>query len=80
VRTGLWIALALAALVLLDRGALALERRGWIYWRKRKAKGSAVGAVVLDLQKIFESGKSAHVIQAQRDRREKRPDAGDGKD
>lgn len=78
----LWIALLLLppALFLLDRAGLWLERRGWIYWRKRRAGGSALGPTLLELQKLFESGKSAHVIKAQRDAKAERPGSPSGKD
>lgn len=57
----------LAVLVLLDRLGLWMERRGWIYWRKRRARGSVLGSAVLDLQKIFESGKAKHLLEAMHD-------------
>ncbi len=63
---------------LLDRLGLWMERRGWIYWRKRRSRGT-LGATLLELQKIFESGKSKHVIEAKRDDRKDPPDPGGAK-
>lgn len=77
-RLVLGVLLVLVALVLLDRLGLWMERRGWIYWRKRRSKGT-LGATLLELQKIFESGKSKHVIEAKRDGRKEPPDPGGGK-
>jgi hypothetical protein len=65
-------------LALLDRLGLWMERRGWIYWRKRRAKGT-LASTLLELQKIFESGKADHVIQVQKDGRKEAPDPGGGK-
>lgn len=71
------LALALGGLLwLLDRAALAAERRGWIFYRRTRASGNALGAVTLELQKILESGKAAHVIEAQAEPRRERPDPG----
>ncbi|GLH67979.1 hemerythrin domain-containing protein [Geothrix edaphica] len=61
------IALAFVALGLLDRLGLWMESRGWIYWRRRRARGSVLGTTFLELQKIFESGKTEHVIEAKQD-------------
>ena len=77
-RLALGALLVLTALVLLDRLGLWMERRGWIYWRKRRSKGT-LGATLLELQKIFESGRSKHVIEAKRDGRKTPPDPGGGK-
>jgi hypothetical protein len=68
----------LLAVWLLDRAGLWAERRGWIYWRKRKPRGNALGAVTLELQKVFESGKATHVIEAKQDARRESPDPGSG--
>lgn len=62
------LALVVVALGLLDRLGQWLEARGWIYWRKRKPQGSALGSTFLELQKIFESGKAEHIMQAMHDR------------
>ena len=41
------------------------ESKGWIYYRKTKASGNALGASALELQNIFESDKSKYIIAAQ---------------
>jgi len=69
------IVLVLVALGLLDRLGLWMEARGWIYWRKRKAGGSALGSTFLELQKVFESGKAEHVIEAKQDGRKEATDS-----
>jgi hypothetical protein len=66
----------LLGLYLLDRLALWAERRGWIFYRKLKPTGNALGATALELQKIFESGKATHVIEAKQERGKDRPDPG----
>jgi hypothetical protein len=75
----LLLALAiLAGLYGLDRLALWAERRGWLYWRKMKPTGNALGAMTLELQRIFESGKATHVLEAQRQSKQAAPDPGAG--
>lgn len=69
---------ALAGLWALDRLALWAERRGWIFWRRRKPAGNALGAATLELQKIFESGKATHVIEAKHDPGKESGDPGAG--
>ncbi|WP_243384555.1 hemerythrin domain-containing protein [Geothrix alkalitolerans] len=68
------LALVVVALGLLDRLGLWMEARGWIYWRRRRAQGSALGATFLELQKIFESGKAEHVIAARESAGRESPD------
>jgi hypothetical protein len=68
----------LGGLYLLDRLALWAERRGWIFYRKVKPSGNALGSTALELQKIFESGKATHVIKAQQEQGKDRPDPGSG--
>jgi len=69
---------SLVALYLFDQLCLWAERRGWIYWRKRRATSSALGSVTLELQKLFESGKAKHVIEVKSEPRKDTPDPGSG--
>ncbi|MBP1771652.1 MAG: family N-acetyltransferase [Holophagaceae bacterium] len=69
----------LLGLYLLDRAGLWAEQRGWIYWRKKKASGHALGSATLALQDIFESGKARHVIEAKEDAKMEAPDPGSGR-
>ncbi len=43
--------------------ALWAERRGWIYYKHRKASPGSVGNALLQVQSIFEPGKE-HVLEA----------------
>lgn len=63
-----------ATLWLLDRGALAMERRGWIYWRKRRASPGTRAGAFLEMQSLLEPGRK-HVIEAQSEHEEKKSDA-----
>lgn len=56
-----WTAAAAAALVALDRLALWMERRGWIYWRRRRGRGSGVGNALLDVHALLEPDRRAMV-------------------
>ena len=66
---GLWILLAGALAWLLDRGLVAAEDRGWIYYRRRKAAsgslGSALFAPAFDL---LQPGRQLVVEQQEHDR------------
>ena len=42
------------ALFCLDRLFLYLERRGWIYYRRRKPSGGAIGDVFLEMQSFVQ--------------------------
>jgi len=68
----------LLGLYLLDRLALWAERRGWIYWRKTKPTGNALGSATLELQKIFESGRATHVIKVKHEQNKEAADPGSG--
>jgi len=50
-----WIAVIVAALVALDQLFLWMERKGWVYWRKKK-RGSAGGGFLLGPD-VFDPGK-----------------------
>ena len=66
----------LLGLYLLDRLALWAERRGWIFYRKVKPTGNALGATALELQKLFESGMATHVIETRQDQGKEKHDPG----
>lgn len=55
-RTLLVIAGIAAGLFLIDRAALAMERRGWIYWCKRKANPGPRAAAALEIRLVLERG------------------------
>ncbi len=42
------------ALFCLDRLCLYLERRGWMYYRRRKPPGGAIGDVFLEMQSFVQ--------------------------
>jgi hypothetical protein len=62
-------------LFFLDRLALSMERRGWIYYRKNKPSSTSLGNAFLNLQSHLEPG----VKQAVEVRQEKKDqhDSGD---
>jgi hypothetical protein len=64
----LWIAALVAALFALDRLLLAMEARGWIYWRKVKRKGAGggylLGPDIFDPGKRYlEESREEHVLE-----------------
>lgn len=68
--TSVWVAAGVAvALLVIDQLALWAERRGWLYWRKRKP-GSAgpSGGILTGLIEVFEPGHR-HVVEEQEWRR-----------
>jgi hypothetical protein len=58
--------LAIVAVVAMDRLGLWMERRGWIYWRKRKPSGGGGGGMsglLTEFQQLVEP-EVRHVIEA----------------
>jgi hypothetical protein len=86
------VAAVLIGLILLDRVAVWMERRGWIYWRKEKRAdgpgGGGTAGLLTEFQQLVEP-QVRHVIQDREERRlvrlshsadgpdGKRPDAGE---
>lgn len=58
-----------AGIILLDRFLLYCERRGWIYWRKRRATAVSARSAMLHVQSLIEPGK-AYQIEEERSERE----------
>jgi hypothetical protein len=67
------------AIVILDRLLLAAERRGWIYWRKRKASPGTTASAMLEIQSLVEPGR-AHTVERLREELPEVDDAGDDVD
>ena len=61
----LWALVLSACLYTLHRLALWLERRGWLYYKHRKASGSALQGALLDFHAVLEPDRR-HVIEEQR--------------
>jgi hypothetical protein len=65
------IFLGALALFVLDRLLLWMERRGWIYYRKRSASGgSGVGNALLEVQSLIEPDKKEILEVMREDKRE----------
>lgn len=74
------IVLAVAAVLFVaDRLLLAAERRGWIYWRRRKASPGTGASAMLELHSIVEPGR-AHVADVVRAEETETDDEGDDVD
>jgi len=72
----LWIiALAIAAF-LFDRVALWAEDNGWIYWRRRKASTTSIGAILSDLNTVT-NPSAQHVVEAKQAKKLEERDNGD---
>ncbi|MFT3727501.1 MAG: hypothetical protein QM759_06750 [Terricaulis sp.] len=52
IQAPLWGLVAVAALLVLDRAGLWAESKGWIYWRRTKRRGSAMSAILSDLNAV----------------------------
>jgi hypothetical protein len=62
----------IAGLFVLDRLGLWMEKRGWIYWRKKKREstgGGAMAGMLTEFQKLVEP-QTEHRIQVMEERRE----------
>lgn len=64
-----WLAIIAVAIFGLDRLLLAMESRGWIYYRRKKPGSSALGRVCLEVQQLLEPSKK-YVIQIKEERKE----------
>jgi hypothetical protein len=71
-RIALWIAGTAALLFALDRLLLRLEKRGYIYYRRRKASPGTVGSAVLEVHALFEPGRR-HVVEERQREPDERP-------
>ena len=53
---------------LLDRLALWMESRGWLYWRRSRGQHGSVGNAFLEVQKLLEPAQR-HVLEERRERK-----------
>jgi hypothetical protein len=56
-RVLLYLALTCLALLALDRLALWMEGRGWLYYRRRKPSTTTLGNAFLEVQALLEPDK-----------------------
>lgn len=75
-QTVLWIAGAAAALFAIDRLALWAEAKGWIYWRKKKAKSDAMSSMFAELN-VITNPSAEHVIVAKDAKKFEERESGD---
>jgi hypothetical protein len=81
----LWVATAAIALLVLDRLLLLMERRGWIYYRKKQPSRTSLGNAFLEIQSILEPSKKIMVVVKKEEKKEQSesgdpPRAGDDDD
>ena len=75
-----WVVIAgavVVGIVLLDRVLLALEARGWIFYRRNKPNFQNAGSVFLEFQAMFEP-RMRHVIEQKRQEQEEEDADEDG--
>ena len=72
----IWIAAGGASLFAIDRLALWAEESGWIYWRRKKAASSSIGAILSDLNAVT-NPSARHVIEAKQAKKLEERDNGD---
>jgi hypothetical protein len=60
-----WLVAVGLVLYGLHRGALWMERRGWIYYRDQRASTSSASNAFMQVQAIFEP-RAEHVVEARR--------------
>ncbi len=74
-----WVSALVLGATLLDRVALWAERRGWIYWRKRKPEvdGGAITGAFGEIQSVL-SPSHRHVVDEQRNKQTLRHDTATG--
>ncbi|WP_068154326.1 DUF6191 domain-containing protein [Rhodococcus phenolicus] len=74
-----WIALTVLIAVLADRAGLYAERRGWIYWRKRKPEGGGEFGEFGEFETLL-SPSFRHIVEEQQRQRTSRHEQGTGAD
>jgi hypothetical protein len=72
----LWVAAAAIALLALDRLLLSMERRGWIYYRKKQPNRTSLGNAFLEIQSILEPSKKMMVV-AKKEEKKEQAESGD---
>ncbi|WP_395644715.1 hypothetical protein [Terricaulis sp.] len=72
----LWAIGAAVAIVALDRLGLWAERRGYIYWRKTRRRGSAMSDILTGLDAITNPA-AQHVTEAKQAKKLEERDNGD---
>lgn len=72
----IWVAAIGATLVAIDRLALWAEERGWIYWRRKKAVTTSLGAILSDLNTVT-NPSAQHVVEAKQAKKLEERDNGD---
>ena len=76
----LWGFLGLGLLLVADRLMVAAERRGWVYYRRRKpTSGSMSGAAFGSISDVLQPGRQV-VVEQQRDDRQRRTSHRAGED
>ena len=72
----LWLAGAVAAFFALDQLGLWAERKGWVYWRKTKRRGSAMSDILTGLDAVTNPA-AQHVAEAKQAKKLEERDNGD---
>lgn len=68
-------AAVVAAVLVLDRVLLWMERRGWIFYRHRRAAPGTLGSALVELESLMQPARQ-HVVDVRRARPEQAsPDA-----
>jgi len=73
-----WLAIVVGVLFLLlifDRLLLYMEKRGWIYYRKKKPNPASVGDAFLEIQKFLEPTKK-YVVQVRKNEKGEQQETG----
>ena len=75
-RVALWILVAIAALLAVDRLLLFLEARGWIFYRRTKGKRGGAMFHTLEMQSVFDPG-ARHAQEIIVEEQEEQDESGD---
>jgi hypothetical protein len=71
-----WLFVIAVAAFVLDRIALWAENNGWIYWRRRRASTTSIGAILSDLNTVT-NPSAQHVVEAKQAKKLEERDNGD---
>jgi hypothetical protein len=76
VRIALILVAAAVVLSVMDRLLLAMEARGWIYWRRRKSSPATRASALLEIHAMLEPDRR-HTAEVLREETHEEDDEGD---
>ncbi|MFZ2029107.1 MAG: hypothetical protein WAU68_02275 [Vitreimonas sp.] len=68
IQAAFWISASAITAIVLDRIGLWAEAKGWVYWRRKKASSTSIGAILSDLNAVT-NPSAQHVVEAKQSKK-----------